>query len=329
MKLKQVTVTALLLGLLVICASTARAVDGSFDIGASLTEDKPQSKLWYTVHPTTGAVTWWAILGDGTTGIWFYKLVVNGATSSFVKQTFPDGPDAGAGDDAQVDTVVSGRADVLWNDTHLFVLIYKGTTASLSKYTYNNADNPANQTYTRVTGFPITFTLLPTSETATIAQDSTGKLWLAYDPNTDIRVLWSTSADHTVWNTTGMSLGTINNNDDLDAIVAFHNCQGATLNNCIGVLWSDQATDSIRFRIHRDEDIETTWQNVEIAAQGGLIADDHVNVKVTHNGDILAAVKSGTTAPPPGSLDETNLFVRWHDTLPPTSPWTVYAGGRP
>ena len=65
--------------------------------------------------------------------------VVNSATNDLAKQTFPDGPDGDAADDALVDTVVSGRADVLWNGTHLFVLVYKGTTASLSKYTYNAA----------------------------------------------------------------------------------------------------------------------------------------------------------------------------------------------
>jgi hypothetical protein len=39
MKLKQVVMTALVLGLLVVCASTALAVQGSFNIGSSPTLD--------------------------------------------------------------------------------------------------------------------------------------------------------------------------------------------------------------------------------------------------------------------------------------------------
>lgn len=49
MKVKQVVVTALVLGLLVVCAATPRAqTPPSIPIGPGVTEDKPQSKLWYT-----------------------------------------------------------------------------------------------------------------------------------------------------------------------------------------------------------------------------------------------------------------------------------------
>jgi hypothetical protein len=160
MKLKQVVVTALVLGLLVVCASAVRAIDyqGTFPMGTSPTEDKPQSKPWYT----NDGPTWWGIFGDGT-GSFFYKLVINGATSSFVKQTVTD---------ALVDASPSARADVLWNGTHLFVLMYKGTTASFSKYTYN----AGTQTYTRILHVPTITLSGGTSESATIDQDSTGRL---------------------------------------------------------------------------------------------------------------------------------------------------------
>jgi len=84
---KQVVVTALVLGLLVVCASAVRAqgVEETFPMGASLTDDKPQSNPW----DTDDDPTWWGILGDGT-GSFFYKLVLSGLTSSFVKQTCTD-----------------------------------------------------------------------------------------------------------------------------------------------------------------------------------------------------------------------------------------------
>jgi len=211
-----------------------------------------------------------------------------------------------------VDASPSGRADVLWNGTHLFVLIYKGTTASFSKYTYDGAG-----TYTRIVG-PVTITLSGgTSESATIDQDSTGRLWIVYDPDINIRVFWSDPVNHALWDPTGMTINTLPTlagGDDLAGVVAFTNCLGATSNNCIGVLWSDQNSDSVRFRIHRDEDLPGTWQTEEVAAQGGLVADDHINVKATDVGDILAATKSSTEIPPGNSADETNLLVRQHTT---------------
>jgi hypothetical protein len=305
MKVKQVVVTAFLSGLLVVWASTARAqTSPSIPIGTGHTLDKPQSKLWYTVHPTTGAVTWWAILSDSV-DLYFHKLV-NGVLQ---KQTFPHGTE----DHARVDADNTARADVLWTGTHLFVLLCKGTTPSgseqcnsplsLSKYTYN----PDTQIYTRATGFPaggISIPISSGSESATIAQDSTGRLWIAYDPGTAIRVLWSDPSNHTIWTTTGGGLA-INaqaiNSDDLAAVVAF--------NNSIGVIWSNQSNESMRFRIHRDGDAVNTWQSEELVAQGGDIADDHINLAVTKDGDILAAVKSSSSSPD----NTTNLFVRWYN----------------
>jgi hypothetical protein len=307
MKVKQVVVIALVLGLLAVCASTVRAIDqqGTLPMDISLTDDKPQSKLWYT----DDGPTWWGIFGDGTS-LFFYKLVISGSTSSFVKQTFPD---------ALVHTDPLGRADVLWDGANLYVLVCTQatvaeaeclSTVTLSKYSYSAG------TYTRVGRVDIPLTT--GFETATIAKDSTGRLWIAYDPDTAIRVLWSTTNDMT-WDPINAQM-TVNqptqpvDPDDMAAVVAFHNCLGATSNNCIGVMWDNQASDNIKFRIHRDEDPPGTWQTEELVAQGGLIADDHLSLKVTADGDILAATKASTEIPAGISADETNLFVRWHTT---------------
>ena len=67
MKVKQVIVTALVLWLLVVGAAATRSDPPSIPIGPGLTEDKPQSKLWYTDN-ADGTVTWWGILGF--VGIW-------------------------------------------------------------------------------------------------------------------------------------------------------------------------------------------------------------------------------------------------------------------
>jgi hypothetical protein len=299
MKAYHIAVSAFLSGLLVVCASPVRAqTSPSIVIGTGHTLDKPQSKLWYTVDPTTGP-TWWAILSDGV-DLYFHKL--DGGVLQ--KQTFLH---------AMVDADNTARADVLWNGTHLFVLLCKGTSPggsetcnsplSLSKYSYDSV----TQVYTREAGFPISIPISSGAESATIEQDSTGRLWIAYDPGSSIRVLWSDPGDHTVWQTTGGGLAlnaqTVNS-DDLAAVVAF-TPNGLTPR--IGVMWSNQSNQSIHFRFHVDTDPPTTWQSDELVAQGGEIADDHINLAVTDAGDVLAATKSSTTSPD----NTTNLFVRW------------------
>ena len=233
---------------------------------------------------------------------------------------------------ALVDTVVSGRADSVCVNGHLTFCAGLCKGGIRRRVSQNISITTADQTYTRVTGFPINFYVYSRPlKRPQLLKDSTGKLWLAYDPGAEIRVLWSTSARSygLEYQKAGMSFyGAVHhyNNDDLDAVVAFMNGRSGWFPRvalgCCGAIRLPIAFASAFIGMKTSE---TTWQNVEIAAEGSLISDDHVNVKVTDDGDILAAVKAGTNGPSPGSpLDETNLFVRWHDTLPPTSPWTVY-----
>jgi hypothetical protein len=279
MKEKWTITLCLILGLLMFLISTAHAaVEGSFPIGSGgQTQDKPQSKLWFNDG------MWWSIISNGT-DVYFYKLI----DGLFERQTFTD---------AMVDADNGARADVLWNGANLFVLMYKSATVRLSKYSYNNV----TKTYTRLSGFPVTMSLVSGAESAVIEQDSTGKLWLAYEGGNQIHVLWSTNLAHTSWNTAGMVLASVDD-DDIAAIVAF--------NNRIGVMWSNQRTDSdnFGFRVHVDGASETTWEPVEIVDQGGDIADDHINLAVTPAQDVIAITKSSH------GQDELNLFVRWHDS---------------
>jgi hypothetical protein len=341
MKVKQIIVTALVLCLALVCAAATHAkTPRSIPIGPGLTEDKPQSKLWYTDNDDD-TVTWWGILGfvgdaNAAPGVYFYKLK-NGV---LVRQTFPD---------ALVDENIEARADVLWNGTHLFALMYKGEDTTLHKYKYN----AKTQTYTLLAGFPVAIPLLEGSESATIAQDSTGKLWIAYDPAispslptvcppdvddpedpaAEVHALWS--VDHTTWDVMNnrVVLQSPICNDDLAAIVSFK--------NRIGVMWSDQtgtgdkARNNFGFRFRRDAKPDpTAWRPVEKVPlpPSHLIADDHIHLTVTERGDVIAATKSSTVATDengnpildeeglPIDLNEINLFVRWHDGQP-ENPW--------
>jgi len=344
MKMKQIVVTALVLWLLAVGAAATHAkTPRSIPIGPGLTEDKPQSKLWYTDNDD-GTVTWWGILGfvgkkNVPAGVYFYKL----EDGVLVRQTFRD---------ALVDENIEARADVLWNghDLHLFVLMYKGEDTTLHKYKYN----AKTQTYQLDPEFPVDIPLLAGSETATIVQDSTGRLWIAYDPaispslpkvcpsdvddpedpDAEVHALWS--VDHTTWDVMNnrVVLQSPICNDDLAAIVA------VAFKDRIGVMWSDQtgtgneARDNFGFRFHWDKKDPTRWQPTEIVPlpPSPLIADDHIHLTVTERGDIIAATKSSTVATDsdgnpildeegePIALNEINLFVRWHDGKP-EDPW--------
>jgi PKD repeat protein len=266
------------------------------------TTDKPQSKLWFN----DGA--WWGILPDGA-GMSFYKLV-NG---TLVKQTF-----AGA----QIDTRNASRADVLSDGMTLYVLMYRGAaTSKLHKFSYN----PTTKAYTQLSGFPVDVPLAGGKESATLAKDSTGKLWIAYDPtipgataavcgsvtnlpDAQIRVLWS--ADHTSWSAFNeVVVQTPVCGDDLAAVVAF--------NGRIGVMWSNQKAGNFGFRVHVDGDPETTWGPVETF---GTNSDDHVHLTVTPEQDILAATKAE------GNADEINLYMRSHLTNKWEGPFFITSG---
>jgi hypothetical protein len=126
-------------------------------------------------------------------------------------------------------------------------------------------------------------------------------------------VLWTTTPDHKTWNTTGFVIFEPVDGDDIAAVVAFA--------NRIGVMWSNQLSQNFSFRIHLDGDPETTWQPVEIVAQGNKIADDHLNLAVTEAQDVLAATKSGD--------DVLNLFVRWIDSGWDGPYFVTHRGTRP
>jgi hypothetical protein len=64
--------------------------------------------------------------------------------------------------------------------------------------------------------------------------------------------------------------------DDICAVVA--------LPDGIGVIWSDQAHDGVYFR--------RPGGRIEVVAEGGLTADDHINAAVSEDGTLFVAMKN-------------------------------------
>jgi len=251
---------ALILLISAVTLSIVCAID-EFPTGSYATADKPQSKAWY--HDGF----WWCILFDGEEGSYFYKLV----DDHWEKGTFPD---------ALVSSRDDTRADVLSKGDTLFALEWEASSPRLYKYNYDDGQ----KIYHLLAGFPVQLNVPEGHETMVIAQDSQGKLWVPFELNGKVKVIYSTSHDHRIWDVEGVEIADGLKDDDIASIIAF--------DGQIGVFWSNQKAESLYFRIHRDGDPEDKWQAPEIAASGRLMADDHINLALSDDGRIFAATKT-------------------------------------
>ncbi len=114
-------------------------------------------------------------------------------------------------------------------------------------------------------------------------------MWVAYDRSSTIEVRYSdglyTSFSAPITVASGIS------SDDIGTIIAM---PGGT----IGVFWSNQNAKRFGFRTHVDGTDPNVWSADEVPAgqsalsKGGGFADDHLNLAVSANGTLYAAVKT-------------------------------------
>jgi len=262
---------------------------GAESTGGAVTGQKPESKLWFNDG------SWWAaMVSPAASGAHTIHRLVGTSWQ-----------DTGVLIDARSAT----KEDVLSLGSTLYILSRSaGGTAGpsqLRRFTY------AAGTYTLDPGFPV---VAPGTgaEATTLARDSTGTLWVAYEAGTKVWVAHTLGSDTTwgapfvlpVANATGLKA------DDISAVIAFQDATGPA----IGVMWSNQNTQSDYFAIHRDGAADSAW-SVETALSGPLQADDHINLK-TAGGAVYAAVKTSVT----GSTEALiKLLVRY-----PTGSWAEY-----
>src|SRR3954454_25085934 len=158
---------AALLSLQTVAATRAQAADPVPRVyqdqafptaGASPTEDKPQSKLWFN----DGA--WWALMRtatngtDGTADVTIHRL-----------QSDHTWKDTGT----VVDLRASSSGDALWEGGKLYVAS-KNTSGAIqvARLSYDTARG-----YSMDAGFPVTLATSGT-ESVTIARDSQSRLWI-------------------------------------------------------------------------------------------------------------------------------------------------------
>ncbi len=231
------------------------------------TGEKPQSKLWMNDGH------WWSVMPDKT-GTWIWRL--DGTAWTHV---------------LQLSAQTKIRADVLSQGDLVQILLV-------------DASKPANSrlaTVEYVAGTPGSYqpwsvrpdlTSVPLSnsdETATLAVDSTGEMWIVSDVTTTVEVRHSAYPYISV--SAPITIGTGISKDDISVITAMPNGQ-------VGVLWSNQQAKRFYFSTHQDGDDPGSWSAVEVPANqsalkvGHGMADDHLNFAVASDGTLYAAIKT-------------------------------------
>jgi len=227
------------------------------------TGEKPQSKLWchdgrwWAVLPETTGSTLWRL--DDTR--WTPALHLSDATASYADARRVDGL-------THVLLLGAGRGE-------LVSLAYDAAARAYRFW----PERPSSAVIPLDSGV----------ETATIDVDASGRLWLASDGETDIRVRWS-APPYSAWSAP-LVLATGVDSDDICVVAAFPN--GDT-----GVLWSNQQTRRFGFRLHPGDAAPADWLPEESPGAasalpvGDGMADDHMNCAVAPDGTLYAAVKT-------------------------------------
>jgi hypothetical protein len=247
-------------------------------------EDKPQSKLWYT------GGSWWAL------------MVNSGGSLAYIHELMPDHTWRNTG--VQVDSRVNSTGDALWSagDNTLYTASRAtGSNLQVNRFSYD----PTSRSWAQSAGFPISVDSGGGSESATIDRDSQGLLWVTYTRASRVWVAHSTNTSGTAW-TAGFQPAvpdTVIKADDLSALIAF--------GTSVGVMWSDQESGAFRFAVHEDGDPDGVWRT-EDALVGPGLADDHLNLKQLVGGPqgrIYAAIKTSANDSATASPSDTLVGV--------------------
>jgi len=227
------------------------------------TGEKPQSKVWS--HDDI----WWAVLPNQS-GTKLWQLI-----------------DTKWIDVLHLSDSTNTKADIraIGNVTH--ILLYQGWNSELVSVEYDIMNKMYKPWSARPD--PVRINLEKLGETATIDIDTSGRMWLASDDETEIHVRWSDSP-YVKWSKP-ITIATGISADDICAISTFPD--GST-----GVLWSNQKTKRFGFRLHVNGTSPDNWLADEIPASGSAItlklgmADDHINFAVALDGTLYAVVKT-------------------------------------
>ncbi len=222
---------------------------------------KPQSKLWK--HNDS----WWGCFSDSTgTHIWQM------GETSWTRHTTIS-PETGV------------RADVLPEGPLVTILLFHTEQSTLLRYLHMQESGR----YSAEIEPSISVTLDEGVETATIARDGDGLLWLASDGEQEVNVRWLSDAGKEFSEPIRLSEGITK--DDICAITTL-------ADGSVGVLWSNQNTQRYGFRRHVPASEPHSWFPDETPADrsaidhGDGMSDDHLNFAISSDGTLFATVKT-------------------------------------
>ncbi len=148
--------------------------------------------------------------------------------------------------------------------------------------------DPLDRRYTPAAQEPTPITNQGGRAAASIAKDTTGRLWVSFATNSEVLVSLSDD-DGATWTAPFEPVapgGATVPPGQVSAVVAF--------GTSIGVMWSDQEQNEFRFAIHPDGAALDDW-SAEIPLAGPGLADNHISIKAVGSGAdavLLAAVKT-------------------------------------
>ena len=229
----------------------------SADLRLPPTNTEGQSKLWF--HDQS----WWGLFSDPDAGstVRVYQLMPDHTwrkTPAVVATGAAETGDAVEGADDVVHVVVRHSDERLYH----VPLTYDATAGE----------------YTR--GTPQLVTTKGSLAPATIAEETTGRLWIAFATPYDVHLAYSD--DGRTWSIILLTDTGTGRTQEAAALVAF----GKNL----GLMWSDQSSGSFFFAWHRSGAPPARWKR-EVALTGPDQADNHISlVRVPTDGpDIVAA----------------------------------------
>jgi hypothetical protein len=215
------------------------------------TADKGQSKLWF--HDGS----WWGVLVDSET---------NGSHIHRLDADSERWTDTGV----VVDERAESTADVLSDGARLYVATGgsspdAGEHFRLLRFSYN----AESRTYSLDTGFPVQLTDTGVKR-LTIGRDGIGILWITYVLDGQVWISHSRS-DHRSWAVPHvLPAGRTSVAAEQSVILAY--------GGRVGVVWTSPVDGTVSFASHADGDPPNAWTVTSTSLEGGLPADDHLEV---------------------------------------------------
>jgi PKD repeat protein len=237
-----------------------------------------QNKLWF--HDGS----WFGVLFDkgGANVSSGYRIFrFNMSTQTWVNT----GVDVDKRERAHPDVVAAGNK--------LYVASSRSTRAMhVFRYTYD----PTAKQYVSDNGFPVSIENTGDGTGyVSLARGANGNLWMVYPvmgaSANQATIHYSMSTDGGASWTAGAALPQTTTiwDEDVAAVVPF----GSGPDAGVGVLWSDQNSDAFYFSAHLDAETDAgTWVARESAYAGEHVADNHISVKTSPSGEVIAAVKT-------------------------------------